>query len=187
MAAQIRVLEDAYSGSMCLLKVVQSAGKMEARRRAEAVQANARLIEEASARAEAQRSAFIEELVQNRKASAARLEEVVASMSEVTKRWTFGVQMRSRTKSGAVVRHSDPSNALKTTVSLVNRALRDKVRSFRRRLKSDPYLDDACTMIGRIHCPGVPRPPATEPQERARYDARTLLAAGTKGYSIFSM
>jgi hypothetical protein len=47
----------------------------------------------------------------------------------------------------------------------------------RRRLKSDPYLDDACRMIGRIHCPGVPRPPKTEPQMRARYDARALLAA----------
>jgi hypothetical protein len=177
MAAQIRVLEDAYRASMCLLKVAQSAGKEETRRRAEAVQANARVIEEASARAEAQRTAFIEELAQNRRASAARLEEHVASMSKVTKRWTFGVRMPSRAKNGTVIRHSDPSNALRTTASLVNRALSDRIGSFRRRLKSDPYLNDACKMIGRIHCPGVPRPPATEPRERARYDARALLAA----------
>jgi hypothetical protein len=96
MAAQIRVLEDVYRASMCILEVAQSAAEEETRRSAEAVQANARVIEEASARAEAQRTAFIEELAQNHKASAVRLEELVALMSEVTKRWTFGVRMQTK-------------------------------------------------------------------------------------------
>jgi len=177
MAAEMRNIQSAYDASMGLLKVVQAAGKMEARAREEAVRANARIIEEASAKAFAQRTAFVEELVRNQTASAARYEEAVASMSEVTKRWTVGVRVQSRMRSGAVVRHPESSNALKTTDMLLNRALRQRVQSFRRRLKSDPYMDDACKMIGRIHCPGVLRPPATEPQKRARYDARALLAA----------
>ena len=180
-AAQIRVLQDAHDASMRLLKVATAAGKEVTRRHEEAVQANARMIEEASARADAQRTAFLEELVQNRKAAAAHMEKVVASMDEVTKRWTrtFGVRVSSvsRAKSGAVIRHSEPSNMLKTKASLIHRALYDRMQSMRLRLKSDPYLDDACRMIGRIHCPGVPRPPKTEPQMRARYDARALLAA----------
>ncbi len=177
MAAEMRNIQGAYDASMGLLKVVQEAGKMEARAREEAVQDNAWMIKEASARAFTQQSAFIEELVRNRTASAARYEEAVASMSEVTKRWTVGIRVQSRMRSGAVVRHSESSNALKTTDMLLNRALRQRVQSFRRRLKSDPYMDDACKMIGRIHCPGVLRPPATEPQKRAQYDARALLAA----------
>ena len=177
MAAQIQVLEDAYAASMLLLKVAQAAGKEEARRHVEAVQANARMIEEARARADAQQTAFLEQLMQNRKATAARLEEVVASMSEVAKRWTFGVHVQSRKRGGAVVRHSDPNNILKTKIMLLNRAIRDRVQAHRRRFRSDPYLDDACKVLGRMYSPGVPRPPATEPQERARYDARALLAA----------
>ena len=59
MAVQILDLEDVHRTSMCLLKVAQSAGKEEARRRAEEVQANARMLEEASAHAEAQRTAFV--------------------------------------------------------------------------------------------------------------------------------
>ncbi len=119
MAAEMWNIQGAYDASMGLLKVVQAAGKMEARAREEAVLGNARMIEEASARAFAQRTAFIKELVRNRTASAARYEEAVASMSEVTKRWTVGVRVQSRMRSGAVARHSESSNALKTTDMLL--------------------------------------------------------------------
>jgi hypothetical protein len=53
------------------------------------------------------------------------------------------------------------------------------VRARRRRHCSDPYLDEVCDRISRIHCPFVPRPPAEDCRGRARYDALNLLAAMT--------
>ncbi len=50
MAAEMRNIQGAYDASMGLFKVVQAAGKMEARAREEAVRGNAMMIKEASAR-----------------------------------------------------------------------------------------------------------------------------------------
>jgi hypothetical protein len=177
IAARIRQLEEEHAASMALLRVARAAGKAKVRDHEEAVRENARVIAVASARADALRTEFWAKLAQNRAENAARLEEAVALMKGVAARWTAAIPMPSRRKSGAVVRHSDPSNALKTRIMDVNRSLYARVRAHRRRKRSDPYLDDACDRIGRIHCPCVPRPPAEDRRGRARYDARALLAA----------
>jgi hypothetical protein len=53
----------------------------------------------------------------------------------------------------------------------------ERALASKRRAVSDPYMSDACATLGRIHLPCLPRPLADDPQARARYDAKALLAS----------
>ena len=55
--------------------------------------------------------------------------------------------------------------------------MQERALASKRRAVSDPYMSDACATLGRIHLPCLPRPLADDPQARAQYDAKALLAS----------
>ena len=162
---------------MALLKVAETAARAELRAHEQALQESARLLEGTSQRFVAERDALLERLTQSRRQTTADMEAYVAAVNDVSRRWAFGVKMPGRKRSGAVQRHEDLSGTLKTGSMDVNRALYSRVQSCRRRKHSDPFWNDACDRIGRIHYPGVKRPLAQDARWQARYDTRALLAA----------
>jgi hypothetical protein len=141
------------------------------------MQGSARLLEETSQRFVSEREELLDRLSHVLQKNATDMEAYVAAVDEVSRRWAFGVKMPGRKKSGAVQRHADLNATLKTGSMDINRALYSRVQSCRRRKRSDPFWNDACDRIGRIHYPGVQRPPAQDARGQALYDARVLLAA----------
>ncbi len=78
-------------------------------------------------------------------------------------------------------RHADLNGVLKTGSIDINRAIYSRVQSCRRRKRSYSFLERACYRIGRIHYPGVQRPPEQDARGQALYDVRALLAAMNSG------